>query len=241
MLVAMVLLVFPAVLEEVVLVLPIPGVARIPTPGPTPPARSLVAARGDMPSGPVAFRGSYGGIEVGCAFLMELEDGRRLGVSAGHVSLVFPAPVAVEFLAPDGTLVAKMGAFLGRGGPFVQGQLAQDYALWLAPDGLSAEQMLRPDPRGQGEIGEGVWLFSRLDERRWPGVVIAATPQATWVQLEDSFSPLGFSGCPVVSRHTGRVIGMAVAGADRRPVVLGLHPAGSLVELAREALENPGK
>jgi hypothetical protein len=39
-------------------------------------------------------------------------------------------------------------------------------------------------------------------------------------------------------RETGRLIGMAVAGANQHPVVMGLHPAGSLVEKARMALMN---
>lgn len=53
--------------------------------------------------------------------------------------------------------------------------------------------------------------------------------------LEDSFNPAGYSGCPVVSQHTGRLVGMAVAGEDQHPVVMGLHPVGSLVEKALAA------
>ena len=65
------------------------------------------------------------------------------------------------------------------------------------------------------------------------------TPEATWVQLEGSFEPAGYSGCPVVSQYTGRLIGMSVAGANRHPVLIGLHPVGSLVEKARAALAAP--
>jgi hypothetical protein len=67
-------------------------------------------------------------------------------------------------------------------------------------------------------------------------VVLSSTSEKTWIQLDDSFEPGGYSGCPVVSQFTGRVIGMAVSGADRSPVIMGLHPVGSLVEKAQAAL-----
>jgi hypothetical protein len=73
------------------------------------------------------------------------------------------------------------------------------------------------------------------------GVVVSASAEATWIQLEDSFDPAGYSGCPVISRHTGRLVGMAVAGADQHPVMMGLHPAGSLVEKATAALRKDEK
>ena len=63
------------------------------------------------------------------------------------------------------------------------------------------------------------------------------TPDATWIQLDEAINPNGFSGCPVVSQHTGQVIGMAVAGSTNPPTRMGLHPIGSLVEKAKAAQE----
>jgi hypothetical protein len=84
-------------------------------------------------------------------------------------------------------------------------------------------------------------VYGRFDNgtggsRSWTGVIITVTPEATWIQLDASFYPVGFSGCPVVSQNTGQVIGMAVAGRDLHPVVMGLHPIGSIVEKAEKAL-----
>jgi hypothetical protein len=99
---------------------------------------------------------------------------------------------------------------------------------------------LRPDERGQAQPGERVLVLSQAPGApRWPGVVIRSDAGAAWIQLDDAFDPRGLSGCPVVSQYTGRFIGMAVAGANRPPVVMGLHPAGSLVEKARAALAVP--
>jgi hypothetical protein len=51
------------------------------------------------------------------------------------------------------------------------------------------------------------------------------------------------SGSPVLSHHTGQVVGMAIAASPRhfRPLVwryrvlIGLHPIGSIVEKAQAA------
>jgi hypothetical protein len=102
-------------------------------------------------------------------------------------------------------------------------------------------RFLKPD---QGESGERVLVFGQSDNgaggsKSYPGVVISVTPEAIWIQLDDSFESYGFSGCPVISQYTGRVIGMAVAGVNKPPVVMGLHPVSSLVEKAKAALPAP--
>jgi hypothetical protein len=48
------------------------------------------------------------------------------------------------------------------------------------------------------------------------------------------------SGSPLVSQHTGRAVGMAVASSPRRGALLiGAHPIGSLVRLAEAANDYP--
>jgi hypothetical protein len=46
------------------------------------------------------------------------------------------------------------------------------------------------------------------------------------------------SGSPIVSFHTGRVVGMALAAGLREGhTVIGMHPIGSLVEKGLEAVD----
>jgi len=230
------LLLNPAALQEVILSLPIPEVVRYPALGPTPLPPSIQAAPGAIPRGTLAFSGAYDGGAFSCGFLLDLGDGRRVGVSAAHATAALPPGTRAALLLADGTPAVILTGQIGRGQPFVQEQFTLDYVLWSVEAGADLSLFLRPDERGQAQPGERVLVLSQAaGSPRWPGVVIRSDAGATWIQLDDAFDPRGLSGCPVISQYTGRFIGMAVAGADRPPVILGLHPAGSLVEKARAA------
>jgi len=68
---------------------------------------------------------------------------------------------------------------------------------------------------------------------------MSASPEAIWIQMDESFDSRGLSDCPVISQYTGRLIGMVVAGVNKSPTALGLHPVSSLVEKARAAFIKP--
>jgi hypothetical protein len=54
--------------------------------------------------------------------------------------------------------------------------------------------------------------------------------------MDERFDPSHMSGSPLVSRHTGRAVGMAVAASPRRNgLLIGAHPIGSLVQRAEAA------
>jgi hypothetical protein len=231
------LLANPPALQTLLLALPIPGAVKIPDPGPTPALLLITAPQGAIPGGVLAYSGAYEGGTFACAFLMELEDGRRVGVSSAHATPALDADTPAQLEAPEGALVVHLKGQIARGSAFVHANFSKDFVLWSIESMPGTATFLRPDPRGGGEPGEQVYIFGRSGDGeggsiRWPGVVMSATEKAIWVQFEDSFAPYGYSGCPVVSQHTGRLIGMAVAGEDRHPVVMGLHPVGSLVEKA---------
>jgi hypothetical protein len=58
--------------------------------------------------------------------------------------------------------------------------------------------------------------------------------------MDERFDPSLMSGSPLVSQHTGQVVGMAVAASPRRTrLYLGVHPIGSIVEKAESATEFP--
>jgi hypothetical protein len=80
------------------------------------------------------------------------------------------------------------------------------------------------------------------------GTVQSAGQTGAWVLMdEETFNPALMSGSPFVSQHTGKVVGMAVAATRRHyrlfpqryRVVLGMHPIGSIVQLAESAEEFP--
>jgi hypothetical protein len=72
------------------------------------------------------------------------------------------------------------------------------------------------------------------------GTVQSVSERAVWVLMDASFHPGMMSGSPLLSQHTGRVVGMAVAASPRRGgLLLGVHPVGSLVRLAESAADFP--
>jgi hypothetical protein len=58
--------------------------------------------------------------------------------------------------------------------------------------------------------------------------------------MDKFFNPGGMSGSPLVSQHTGQVVGMAIAVSPRpNRLLLGVHPIGSIMQLAESAAEFP--
>ena len=234
----------PSALADLLRASPIPGSVSIPTPGPTPPLPVISASPGPLPGGYPAYTGAFAGGTISCGFLLDLGSGYRVGVTAAHSS---PPGGSAEFYAPGGARAAVLPRQIARGQTFIGNQLSMDYVLWAVDSAADYARFLSPDPRPLAQPGEPVYLYApAVDDAggplRWPGVVVSAEPHAVWVQLEDSFSPAGYSGCPVVSRVTGRLLGMALAGADLpfeaggSAVVIGLHPVASLVEKTRAVL-----
>lgn len=236
----------PGTLRALLLFLPFPGVVTVPTPGPTPPSPRFADTQGEIPGGFLAFAGAFQDGTFACGFLMELEDGQKVGVSAAHATPVLSGDVPAQLCTPGREPAALLRGQLARGSTFQRANFSSDYVLWDVSRVSAGTHLVQPDPRGRGEPGERVFVYSWESSRagtpiRHPGVILSATEEAIWIQLEESFSPAGYSGCPVLSQHTGKLIGMAVAGEDKHPVVMGLHPAGSLIEKAQAVLSSKGE
>ena len=226
--------------ELLMLAYPIAGVVAMPDFGPTPLPPTISAQRGEPPTGPLAFWGQTPRGSVSCGFLMRLPEGRQLGVSAAHSTMALPADMPARFNFTDGALAVELTGQLRIGRPFVGEDFTSDYALWTIKGSAAEAQILTPDPRGYPVPGERIWLYNHVSSAdgmgRWAGVVMQVKPEAIWVRFDEEFTPGGSSGCPVVSQHTGQVVGMVVAGENMPPVVIGLHPIASLLEKAQAAL-----
>jgi hypothetical protein len=236
------LLLNPAALRSLILTLP--GLGEAPLAGEVAPPPVILVPPGPLPGGYRAFGGIYNGGTFSCGFLLDLEDGRRVAVNAAHSIPRLSPQTPAELWTPDGKRAALLKGQIAYGQIFSQNRFSMDYVLWTVAADTASDYFLKPDPRQQVEPGERVWVYSLSDNgasgsKLWPGAVMSAAPDAIWIQLEDSFNPAGLSGCPVISQHTGRVLGMAVSGANQPPVVMGLHPIASLLEKAHAALPKP--
>ncbi len=228
-------------------------------PPPTPPPPALTAPRGTLPSGPVGLveKVQYSGgplSPAGSGFLLRLQGGPIIGVTTAHsMGLLGSPPYLLQKVAfsisgqPD--VVMTFDRLYGPPGvPFSNPTLTADYVLLKMPDpapAFDARLALTPDPRGAPEPGEQVVLFSGLGDgqgnaRPLRGSVLSVEAQAIWVVMDKAFDAGGMSGSPLVSEHTGQVLGMAMAVMYRRGhSMIGFHPIGSLVQHAQAATAFP--
>ncbi len=224
----------------------------VPAPGTLPPPPAIAAPRGAPPPGPIAllewagYRGAAPGA-VGCGFLLRVGEGAWVGVTTAH-SLALGSPahplekIAFSVAGREG-FVASFDTLYGfPGRPRTGRDLTVDYVLLKLPGETgspAAAAVLDPDPRGAPQPGERVWLVSGRDDggqRILAGTVYSVRAGAVWAVMDESFDPRGMSGSPVLSQHTGQVVGMAIATAARRDrLLIGMHPVGSLVRLIQTA------
>lgn len=230
-----------------------PGLAPRPTTGPTPPPPTLSAPRGELPAGHAGLEewAQFADGSVAClasGFLLRLTDGTVLGVTTAH-SLYFngwPARAITHlaFRLPQATAdLVRFSQFFGRPGRIFTGyNFQRDYVL-LRPETLPADlPVLDVDPRGAPEPGERVVLYSGLGDgaggpRPLTATVTAVSAAALWAQMDEVFAAGGLSGSPLLSTHTGRVVGMAVSAGDSTPLLIGFHPAGALSARAAAAAD----
>ena len=222
---------------------------------PTLPPPTILVPRGELPAGPVGLQESAQYRDqayslAGSGFLILLSDGEIVGVTTAH-SMSFGNPERpLERIAlgvadqPD--FVAEFDTLWGRPGqPRTGGDMTVDYVLLQADQPIDSSFVLTPDPRGAPQPGERVSLFSGLGDGRGGRRILEGTVQsvsdvAVWVLMDDLFNPSLMSGSPFVSQHTGQVVGMAIAVSPRgKRLLLGVHPIGSIVQLAESAAEFP--
>jgi hypothetical protein len=225
----------------------------------TPPAPSLAVPRGALPSGPVGLLESaqyVGGSmhAVGSGFLLQLEGGPVIGITTAHsLGLLGSPPNVLEKVAfsvadQPGPWVIFDRLHGSPGVPRYNENLVVDYVLLKFPDlapAFDAALVLRADARGAPQPGERVVLFSGLGDghgapRSLRGTVLSADTLGVWVVMDEAFDAGGMSGSPLISEHTGQVVGMAMAVTYRRGhTLVGFHPIGSLVQHAQAATVFP--
>jgi hypothetical protein len=222
---------------------------------PTPPPPTIHLPPDTMPTGPAglqewALYQDQAYQQVGSGFLFMLADGKVVGATSAH---------SVSFRNPEQPLerialgIAGLAGFVGEfdtligqpGEPLRPDNLALDYLLLKVDPPVKHNMVLSPDPRGAPQPGERVSVYSGVDHagqenRTFAGTVQSVDDKSVWVLMDEWFNPGQMSGSPLVSQHTGKVVGMAVAASPRRNrLLLGAHPIGSLVQLAESATEFP--
>jgi hypothetical protein len=226
----------------------------LPNPEPTPLPPVITVPRGPLPPGPVGLQewrhdADGGTALVGSGFLLRLPDGAVVGVTTAH-SLDdlgrADSPLSAVSFGPSGAGESSVEfdlLFGVPGTPRTGWELEMDCVLFGIPDpaGLDPAWILAPDDRALPQPGERVTLYSGLGDGKGvtdarSGTVQSAAPEGVWVLMDEVFDAGRMSGSPLISRHTGRVVGMAVAVSPRRSrILIGLNPIGALLERAAAA------
>jgi hypothetical protein len=190
---------------------------------------------------------------VGSGFLLQMPEGLVVGVTTAHSldlgngshvleRVAFSLPGRPDRLAEFDTLYGLPGV------PRADNNLVVDYVLLKLPEpppALEADLFLQPDPRGAPQAGERAVMFSGLGDgqggpRALRGTVQSVDGAGVWVLMDELFDAGGMSGSPLLSDHTGQVVGMAIAASYRRGhTLLGFHPIGSIVGHINEAATYP--
>lgn len=210
---------------------------------PLPPSPTITAARGEMPAGVVAFEQRIqtedGYQTVGAGFLLRLPNADVIGVTTKHSTGDRPfVPTVFTIADRDATVATFTKLYAPIGHPFANGDLTTDYILMRPDAPPDPAIVLLPDPRSAPQPGERVSLFSgRGDgqggQRILSGTVESAFPASAWIRIDGIFDPRGMSGSPVISQHTGQVVGMIVAASPRiGTIVIGIDPIGSIIDKA---------
>lgn len=232
--------------------------AFAPPPAPTPLPPTITAPRGPLPEGVVGLQewGRYQGEAYaprGSGFLLRLDDGIVIGVTTAHSvdlgnpqhpleRLAFSLPGQRQFVVECDTLHGLPGT---AGTAADAHNLVIDWILLKVNDPVDPALALTADPRGAPQPGERVSLFSGLGDgaggqRALAGTVQSVDEFGAWMLMDETFDAGGMSGSPIVSHHTGQVVGMTMAVTARRDrILIGFHPIGHLVELAQAAAEFP--
>lgn len=230
-----------------------PMVGQPPDPTPLPP--TILVPRGELPAGPVGLRewARYQGENyhlVGSGFLLQLADGQIVGVTTAHSVTIGDANRRLEQMGLSATeqpdFVIEFDTFHGQPGRArTEGDMAVDYVLLHTEQAIEAGLVLSPDRRGKPQPGERVSLFTDIGStgsgpRILEGTVQSVDDRAVWVLMDKLFNPALMSGSPLISQHTGQVVGMLIAGTPRGyRLLLGMHPIGSIVDVAESAAEFP--
>ena len=229
---------------------------RGPSFGPTPLPPTILAPRGELPSGLVGLEEwsqAHGQAYelIGSGFLLRLSESEVVGVTTAHSVWMLGTPnnslerIAFHIAGQD-TYVAEFDTLYGQPGvAFKNLNLAMDYVLLKLDQPIDESLALTPDPRGAPQPGERVALFSGLGDgqggrRELAGTVQSVDAQGIWVVMDEVFDPGRMSGSPLISQHTGQVIGMAIAATyqgDR--LYIGFHPIGNIIRIAAAANQFP--
>ena len=239
-----------------ILAVVLPRLMPQPPSGLIPPRPTIMAASGDVPAGPAGLQewARYNDetyLLAGCGFLFAASSGEVVGATTAHSLTLGSATHVLESVAfrvaGQEQFAAEFSELHGLPGRarILGMDLTIDFVLLRPDQAVDPALVLEPDARGAPQAGERVVLYSGMGDEfgeagEHEGSVLAVDELGAWIVMDEVFEPGLMSGSPVLSRHTGQVVGMALAATLRDGrLLLGIHPIGSLLAKADAASAFP--
>lgn len=177
---------------------------------------------------------------VGSGFIFQLPAGGTVAAAAAHSFDLAGGLQSVQFGPDDSSVELDMLHGMPGESRTISMNLTNDYVLFVVHKQHPSVEILEPDDRGSPQPGERIVLypgFGAENGERW-GTILESDRDGAWAVMDEAFESGMMSGSPIVSVHTGRVVGMALAAGLREGhTVIGMHPIGSLVKKGLEAAD----
>lgn len=213
--------------------------------GPMPRPPSITALRGNMPTGWPGLEAYavYEGSEPvlsGSGFIFQLPAGGPVAAAAAHSFDLAGGLQRVQLGNDESSIdLDVLHGMPGEARTFGT-DLTNDFTLFAVREQSLPVVILDPDERGFPQPGERVVLYPGFgaENGKRLGTILESNRDSAWVVMDEAFEPGMMSGSPIVSTHTGKVVGMALAAGLREGhTVIGMHPIGSLVEKGLAAVD----
>ncbi|MEW6718692.1 MAG: hypothetical protein AB1345_14480 [Chloroflexota bacterium] len=226
-------LIYPQQIANLLGPTPIPPTILLPA-GPLPSENAGLSEWVQSPDQPPTLAGS--------GFILELPDGNLIGVTTAHslgLPQTLPNDTSISLRSADDSILTALLQDCLVGAPRTDANLTVDYLILPVLSAVPTHLVLKPDPRGSAQAGERVVLFSGVHQpegkpHTYTGTVLSVEAEAIWVIMDSWFNPGLMSGSPVLSQHTGKVLGMAIAAQiTGSRLNIGLHPVVSILEQAQ--------
>jgi hypothetical protein len=223
-----------------------------PPSGPIPAVPTIYSPAGELPVAQVGLQewALYRNETIRCVgsgFFFKISDSSVIATTTAHSLeignkekplevVAFKIPGEDQFSAE----LVKLHGEPGQARLFGQ-NLSKDYVLLQVEHRPEDELILVPDPRGNAQPGERVVLHSghcgeESGARIFHGSVLTVDEHGIWVVMDDDINPATMSGSPVLSMHSGKVIGMTTAAAIQEGrILIGINPIINLMERAFQA------
>lgn len=178
--------------------------------------------------------------QQGTGSIIRAPNGLMIGLTSAHfINFCGPQLIEVQWLdVKTGKPIArslKSYGMPGYEGSYDPLDLRSDYFLLVVEGNLESQRVFELDNRSAVEVGERIWfpdknVTANSGNRLIGGTLSKTSAEYLLVTLDESIDLQSRSGTPIISQHTGKVIGILVGGDKENKKLLYIAPGLSILK-----------